>query len=148
MTLCLVAGVLAESLVEKQSKSGRPFWVAKLKSKEGEALVYWRLTIFSESIAAEMGSLAAGDGLSASGRLDVSTWTDNSGTTRINHGLLVEGVLPLRARKKDKAPAEVIQFTHARKTPPPPPLPIEPHDLDRYSGGNAGHEDLNDQIPF
>lgn len=125
----LVSGTLFRAPEQKVSKSGKPFVVATIRAKDGEASQWWKIIVFSESAGAELLRLADGDAVSVQGALRVETYTKD-GETRINLTCIADAVMALRQPPKQRSKKEPTQDTHSRRVP------------------NAADADLNDTIPF
>jgi hypothetical protein len=63
----LISGVLFRAPEQRLSKSGKAFWSATLKVRDGDATAWWKLLVFSESAGAELMRLGDGDAVSAQG---------------------------------------------------------------------------------
>jgi single-stranded DNA-binding protein len=83
MTYVLVAGTLFKAPDQRTSKAGKLFVTSTLKAKDGEALQWWRVTAFSESVMAELMRLAEGDALSVQGALKVEEY-EKDGQKRVS----------------------------------------------------------------
>jgi Single-strand binding protein family len=83
MIAALVTGVLFKAPESRTSKAGRPFATATLKVRDGEALQWWRVTVFSESAMAEIMRLVEGDSLSAQGSFKAELYTKDGGEPKL-----------------------------------------------------------------
>lgn len=99
----LIIGTLVRAAERRTSGSGRPFVKASLRSTssntEGE---FWDLLVFSESTGEELLRLEAGDKLSVHGSLKVDLYAPEGRPPKINRAIFVDGVLPLRAKPKER----------------------------------------------
>lgn len=102
MTYVLVAGTLFKAPDQRTSKAGKLFVTSTLKAKDGEALQWWRVTAFSESVMAELMRLAEGDALSVQGALKVEEY-EKDGQKRVSLGVIADHVLALRQTKQKVA---------------------------------------------
>jgi single-stranded DNA-binding protein len=63
----IVTGSLFKAPEQRTSKTGRPYVTATIRTKDGEASQWWRVTVFSESAQAELMRLGEGDACSVQG---------------------------------------------------------------------------------
>ena len=108
MTAALITGSLFKAPESRTSKTGRPFVTATIKVRDGEALQWWRVTVFSESAQAELLRLVEGDTLSAQGHLTAGLYAKEGAEVKITFSLVADFVLALRQpprKPKPKAPS-------------------------------------------
>jgi single-stranded DNA-binding protein len=128
MTFALVNGQLFRAPEQKTSKAGKPFVTATIRAKDGEALQWWRVTVFSETAQAEIMRLAEGDSLAVQGSFKAELYQPEGGEPKVSLSIIADRVLALRQPPKErKAPASGPQ----RDAP--------------YRGGPAPFDDV---IPF
>ena len=131
----LITGTLFRAPEQRTSKTGKPFVAATLKVKDGEAVAWWKLLVFSESAGAELMRLSDGDAVSAQGTFKAETY-DKNGETRVGFTLFADRVLPLKPPPRERKPK-----------------PTTPRDSwaapDRMRDDRPRVDnDLNDSIPF
>ena len=54
---------------QRTSKAGKPFVIATIRAKDGEAAQWWKVLAFAETVRAELLRLDDGDAISAQGSL-------------------------------------------------------------------------------
>ena len=128
----LISGSLFRAPEQRIAKSGKPFWSATVRVKDGETSQWWKLLVFSESAQAELMRLGDGDALSAQGLFKVEPY-QKDGEQRIGFTLFADRVLPLKPPPRERKP----------KAEKPAQRPDRVHD-DR----SRVDPDLNDSIPF
>jgi single-stranded DNA-binding protein len=132
----LVTGSLYRAPEQKVSKTGKPFVVATIRAKDGEASQWWKLLCFSESACAELMRLGDGDAVSAQGALKVEQY-ERDGAVKLSLTCVADSVLALRPapkQRKAKEPAE-----------PRRPAPAD-RGLARHAGD--GEDYFGDAVPF
>ena len=97
----LVTGTLFLAPEQRISKNGKPFVTATLKSKDGEAVQWWKVVAFSESALSELLRLGDGDAVACQGPLKVETY-EKGGETKLSLSLVADHVLPLRQPPKPR----------------------------------------------
>jgi single-stranded DNA-binding protein len=102
MTAVLVAGSLFRAPEQRTSKAGRPFVVATIKAKDGDAFQFWRVTVFSESAQAELMRLTEGYAISAQGSLKAELYAKDGGEPKISLSMVADHVLALRQPPKER----------------------------------------------
>jgi single-stranded DNA-binding protein len=125
MIFALVTGSLWKPPEQKTSKTGKPYVVASIRAKDGEASQWWRVTALSESAQAEIMRLADGDGVSVQGSFKAELYKPESGEPKVSLSIIAGRVLALRQPPKE------------RKAPKDRDAP--------YRGGAAA---FDDSIPF
>jgi single-stranded DNA-binding protein len=98
----LVTGSLFKAPEQRTSKTGKPFVVATIRVKDGEALQWWRVTVFSEGAMAELMRLSDGDAVSAQGAMTAGLYVKDGGETKITLQLVADQILALRAAPKER----------------------------------------------
>jgi Single-strand binding protein family len=126
-TFALVTGVLFRDPKQLTSKSGRVFVSATVRAKDGDAVQWWRISGFNDTVRAALMDARDGESISAQGVLKVETYLAENGDARLSLGLIAYDVMPLRRAKKSK-PAAPRQ-SNDRRAPPLAP-------------------EYDDQIPF
>jgi single-stranded DNA-binding protein len=121
----IVTGALYRAPEQRTSKAGKPFVTATIRAKDGEALQWWRVTVFSETAQAEIMRLAEGDSLAVQGSFKTELYTPDGGETKLSLSIIADRVLALRQPPKERK----------AKTPGDAP----------YRGGAAA---FDDSIPF
>ena len=132
----LITGSLYRAPEQKTAKSGKPFVLATIRAKDGDAAQWWKIVVFSESACAELLRLGDGDAVSAQGALKVETY-ERDGAVKISLTCMADSVLALRPAPKERAkkekPAEAQRPTPADR-------------LSRHAGG--GEDYFGDAVPF
>ncbi len=95
-TLALVVGTLFRAPEQKTSKAGRPFVTATIRTRDGDASTFWRVTAFSESAQAEVMRLGDGDGVSIQGPMRAELYRPGNGEPRVSLSIVADAVLALR----------------------------------------------------
>lgn len=133
---CLVTGTLFRAPEQKISKTGKPFVVATIRMKDGDATAWWKVLCFSESACAELMRLSDGDAVSAQGALKVETY-ERDGAAKVSLTCMADAVLPLRPAPRPRAKKE-----------PAEPQRSAPADrgLARHAGD--GEDYFRDDMPF
>jgi hypothetical protein len=135
--LAIVTGSLFRAPEQRVAKSGKPFVSATLKVQNGDALQWWNIVAFRESVQADLLQLREVDGLGARGALRVETY-EKAGETKLSLNMTVEAVLALRPparERKAKAANPHVPETRSRQ--------------ERLAGlWTAESGDPNDAIPF
>jgi hypothetical protein len=103
MTYALVSGILFKPPEQRTSKAGRPFAVATLRVKDGEALQWWRVAAFSEPAQAELMRLGDGDACSAQGAFKAELYQPEGGEPKVSLSIVADQVLALRQPPKPGA---------------------------------------------
>jgi single-stranded DNA-binding protein len=106
-TYVLVSGSLFHAPEQRTSKAGKPFVTATIKSKDGEAVQWWKIVAFAECAQAELLRLGDGDAVACQGALKIETY-EKDGETKIALSIIANNVLALRKpRESDKiSPSE------------------------------------------
>jgi len=131
----LLSGVLFRAPEQRIAKSGKPFWSATLRVKDGAESAWWKLLVFSETAGAELVRLQDGDALSAQGTLKVETY-EKDGATRVSMTCFADRVLPLKPVPRERK----------QKTEKPAPPPDTHTRAERLAGD--GVDEFHDEIPF
>jgi single-stranded DNA-binding protein len=97
----LISGSLFGEPLQKVSKTGRNFAVVTLRSKDGDAVQWIRVTVFSESAQAELLRLQDGDAVSVQGPFKAETYVAADGSTKISLSITADNILPLRQPPKE-----------------------------------------------
>jgi Single-strand binding protein family len=99
----LVQGTLFRTPEERIAKSGRPYVVATVKVKDGDAFQFVRATAFSESARAELLRLQDNDTVAVQGPLKVEQYISAAdGKTKIGLSIVADQILPLRQPPKQR----------------------------------------------
>jgi single-stranded DNA-binding protein len=137
LTYVLVTGSLYRAPEQKISKAGKPFVVATIRAKDGDASTWWKVMCFSESAGSELMRLNDGDALSVQGAMRAELYRPDGGDARINLTVFADAVLPLRPApkpRKAKEPAEPQRSAPADRG------------LSRHAGD--GEDYFGDAVPF
>ena len=95
----LVCGQLFHGPEQRTSKAGKPFVIATIRAKDGEAAQWWKVLAFAETVRAELMRLTYGDALSVQGALQAETYEKDS-TTRLSLSVVADQVLALRQPRR------------------------------------------------
>ena len=128
----LISGKLHGEPVTRPTKNGGQVTFFKLKVANGSAIEFWSCATFSDSAREELEGMAEGAAVSATGTLQVETFSWR-GETRINRKLTADRLMGLNAR-----PREAKRKTKAEAPPAPPGW-----DDATYAAG-----DPDDALPF
>jgi single-stranded DNA-binding protein len=153
--LALITGTLYRAPERRVSKAGKSFVTATVKTRDGDAAAFWRLTAFSESCQEELMQLREGDAVSAQGAMRAELYTPEGGEPRVSLSMVADQVLPARGRAKprkdDAKPAQAAPPAQRRRST----AEMAANGGDRYApaprhwGGDGRAEpSLNDDIPF
>jgi hypothetical protein len=141
MIAALVTGSLFRAPEQRTSKAGRPFVTATIKAKDGDALQFWRLTVFSQSAQDELMRLGEGDALSAQGAMKAELYRPEGGEPKLSLSMVADHVLAVRQPPKERKPKE------------PAPTPQDPQDARSRREKCAGSwqrpaDGPSDDLPF
>ncbi len=126
--LALITGQLWRGPQGRESKSGKQFATATIKSGAVDAL-WCKIVAFDETPRSALLELKAGDSVSIQGTAKLSTY-EKDGEHRVSIEIVAAYVLPLRQPKKAKRSAPVREETSA-----PPPWDDGFGQLDEGYGG-------------
>jgi single-stranded DNA-binding protein len=115
------------------SKSGKKFWTATVKCKEGNEAQWIKLCVFSESAGAVLMQLRDGDALAAQGRFEAATY-ERDGKTSVRLTCLADSILPLRPPLKERKKKDAVAAAARSENPT----------VDRPSFVDT----FNDAVPF
>lgn len=137
----LATGTLYRDPERRTAKTGRPFWTATVKTKDGDATQWVKVCVFSETASAELMRLKDGDACSVQGRFEVATY-ERDGKTEIRLTCIADAVLALRAPPKQRKPKAAPAAS--------PTLPLEHRAPDRgfKSRCGAAVDGLDNSVPF
>lgn len=115
----LIAGKVFGRPMERTSKTGKPFAVAKVRTAGGDGeSTFVSVIAFDPTPCAALLALADGDSVALSGSLSLKTWTDKDGITRPGLDLVAHQVLtPYHVTRKRRAmeqgdqPAQLLSRT-------------------------------------
>jgi single-stranded DNA-binding protein len=85
---------------QRTAKSGKPYVMATIKAKEGEAVQWWRITAFAESVQSELMRLTEGDALSVQGAMKCELYSKDGGEPKLSLSIIADCVIPLRQRER------------------------------------------------
>ena len=126
----IVTGSLFKAPEQRTSKTGRPYGTATIRTKDGEASQFWRVTAFSESAQAELMRLDDGDALAVQGSFKAELYRPDGGETKLSLSIVADHVLALRQPKIGSA-------AYPRKAP-----------KERDAAAQGGAAAFDDGIPF
>jgi hypothetical protein len=98
----IVTGALFKAPEQRTSKAGKPFAIATLRVKDGEASQWWKIVAFSESIQAELLRLSEGDALAVQGPFKAELYSKDGGEPKISLSVVADRVLALRQPPKER----------------------------------------------
>jgi hypothetical protein len=133
----LVTGALFKAPEQRTSKAGRQFAVATLKVRDGEAMQFWRVIVFSESTQAELMRLSEGDAVSAQGAMKAELYRPEGGDPKLSLSIVADHILALKQpprERKAKAPEPAPQDTRSRQ--------------EKCAGSWAPGAGPSDEVPF
>ena len=100
----LISGTLFRAPEQRVAKSGKPFWSATVRVKDGDATAWWKLLVFSESAGAELMRLCDGDAISAQGSFKCEPYDDKDGGRRVGFTIFADRILPLKPPPRERKP--------------------------------------------
>jgi single-stranded DNA-binding protein len=100
----IVTGILFKPPEQRASKTGRPYVTATIRTKDGEASQWWRVTVFSETAQAELMRLTEGDALSIQGAFKAELYQPDGGEPRLSLSTVADHVLALRQPPRERKP--------------------------------------------
>ena len=98
--IALVAGTVFRTPERRTAKTGKPYVVATICVRDGDATQFWRVTIFSESAGDETLRLSDGDAVSVQGAMQAELYRPEGKEPRISLSIIADQVLPLRTSRK------------------------------------------------
>jgi single-stranded DNA-binding protein len=122
----IVTGSLFRAPEQRTSKAGKPLVTATIRSKDGEASVWWKIVAFSEDVQTELLRLGDGDSCCVQGAFKAELYQPEGREARVSLSIIVDHVLALRQPKIGSA-------AYPRKPP-----------KERHGGAAA----FDDSIPF
>jgi single-stranded DNA-binding protein len=134
--IALVTGSLFKAPERRTSKSGKPFAVATIKVRDGDAMQFVRIVMFSESAQTELLRLSEGDSLSAQGSLKAELYAKDGGEPKLSLSIVADQILALKQPPKEREAKP--------KTPAPDPRLRQ----ERCAGQWAPGSGPDDNIPF
>jgi single-stranded DNA-binding protein len=96
--LVLITGSLQRPAEQKTSASGKPYTIATLRVKAGDASQFWSVMAFDEQLQITLQEMRAGDGVSVSGRLNADIYKAKEGEPRVALSVIADQALPLRRK--------------------------------------------------
>jgi hypothetical protein len=100
----LVSGSLFRAPEQRTSKAGKLYVTATIKARDGDALQFWRVTGFSDSVQTELMRLGDSDAVSVQGGLKAELYAKDGGEQKLSLSIIAEHVLPLRQPRKPREP--------------------------------------------
>lgn len=79
-TYALLSGALFRAPERRMSKAGKPFVTATLKAMDGDAMQWWNIVAFPESVQSELMRFAGGDAISVQGAFKLDTYVKDGDT--------------------------------------------------------------------
>jgi single-stranded DNA-binding protein len=101
----LVSGSLWENPERRQSKNGKNFVLASLKTEVGAETRTVKVLAFSETVQEQLMEMHHGDALSVTGGFKAEIWEPENRGARISMTVFAESVMALKP--KPKAPKDV-----------------------------------------
>ncbi|MEK4035316.1 hypothetical protein WOC76_07045 [Methylocystis sp. IM3] len=102
----LITGILSRAPERRVGKSGKPYFIATLKAKDGDGFTFWRITVFSESAGEELMQLGEGDAVSAQGAMKAELYRPEGGEARISLSMVADAILPAKRKRERKDQGE------------------------------------------
>ncbi|MBN9696506.1 MAG: single-stranded DNA-binding protein [Zoogloea sp.] len=103
MIRALISGDLVANPIERTSKNGHPYALARLSVPQGdEGRVFCSVIAFQDEAVARLLQLKAGASVSLAGALKVSTWQAKDGTTRPSLDLQADEVASTTPRPRKR----------------------------------------------
>jgi single-stranded DNA-binding protein len=100
----IVNGVLSRDPAQKTSKAGKPYVIATIRDGKGDAVRWWKVFIFGESLIEEIMRLGDGEPIAVAGEFDCEVYAPASGESRLSWRITADAVLSARPKPKaDKA---------------------------------------------
>lgn len=96
----IASGALHRAPETRTSKSGKPYVLATVLERHGEATRWWRCFIFDEAAIQEITLLSAGDPIALSGEFDCETYAPAGAESRLSWTIRADAVLGARAKPK------------------------------------------------
>ena len=141
----LVSGRLVGKPVERTSKNGNRFAIAKIRVPSRDADTIWVSVItFSTTCVDALMALADGEAIAIAGELTPKMWTDKSGVVKPSLDLVAHAVLSAYDVKRRRA-ASSSSTKAARDAEPQPQSSTHAGAATPVAGNDA---DPNDDIPF
>jgi single-stranded DNA-binding protein len=103
--IALISGALSGAPELKTAKSGKAYVTATVKVAADNAVDFWRVYAFSESVQAELSRLGEGDKISLQGSLKLEVYTSKNGEHKISRTLFADHVLALRQPPRERRPS-------------------------------------------
>ena len=117
----LIAGKVFGQPMERTSKAGKPFAVAKVRAAAGDGeSLFVNVIAFDAAPCAALLALGDGDSVALSGSLSQKMWTDKEGNTRPSLDLVAHQVLTtyhVTRRRAAMQGAQASPSTHQRQRP-------------------------------
>jgi hypothetical protein len=114
----LVTGTLLKPPSRLIAKSGKCYVAASLKTRDGEAVSFWKLLAFSETVQEDLLRLGEGEHLSAQGALRAEIYSPANGSEpRINFSCMVNAILAAKQPRKPKAKQPALAQADDRRAP-------------------------------
>mgnify|MGYP003383273338 CR=1 FL=1 len=102
MIRLLCTGTLYGDPQARTSQNGSTFAIAKVKADDKNGAWIWVSIIAFGNEAERLLQLKAGNALAASGRAEVSVWTDKEGNSHPSLSLVVEELAALKGKPKPR----------------------------------------------
>jgi hypothetical protein len=117
-TFVLVSGVLQKPASRLIAKCGKCYTAATLKTRDGEAVSFWKLLAFSETVQEDLLRLGEGESLSAQGALRVEIYLPTNGAEpHIEFSCMVNAILAAKQPRKPKAKQPAPALADDRRAP-------------------------------
>jgi single-stranded DNA-binding protein len=101
----LVTGSIYRAPEQRTSKASKLYVTATIKSKDGDAFQFWRVTAFADTVQAELLRLGEGDAVSVQGSLKAELYAKDGGEQKLSLSLVADNVLVL-AKAHPRKPRE------------------------------------------
>jgi single-stranded DNA-binding protein len=113
----LISGTLFREPEQRTSKAGKPFVMATIRAKDGDASQWWKVLAFSETAQVALMRLTDGDAVSVQGALKAETY-EKDGVTKLSLSGVANHVLALRQPPKARKSRQEAAAAPARQDAP------------------------------
>lgn len=152
----LVNGVIFRTPEQRPGKGGGTYALATLKTREGDAVQYWRVLAFNATTQAEIMRLDDGDGVAVQGALRAEIYKPEHGEPRVSLNIMAERAIGLRTALDVVAPIakeSTVASHDSALTKPIAKAPRKKRGRPKKHGElppprSLVDPDLNDEVPW
>jgi hypothetical protein len=101
----IITGSLFKAPEQRTSKAGRPYVTATIRTKDGDASQFWRVSAFSDTTQAELMRLTDGDACSIQGSMRAELYRPEGGEPKLSLSIFADRVLAISQPKERKPSA-------------------------------------------